>query len=91
MRAASGVASWSLVWPWNSGSRMNTESMAAQVAMTSSAVTAAGALGLADALGVVAQAAQQRDAQAGLVRAALGRGDGVAVGVDEAVLDGRAR
>jgi len=28
MRAASGVASRSLVWPWNSGSRMNTESMA---------------------------------------------------------------
>ena len=38
MRVASWVASLSLVWPWNSGSRMNTESMAAAVPSTSSAV-----------------------------------------------------
>ena len=44
-----------------------------------------GALALADALGVVLEAAQQRGAQAGLVRAAVRRRDGVAVGVDEAV------
>ena len=50
-------------------------------------VSAAGALGLADALGVISQAAQQGDAQARFVRAAVGRGNGVAVGVDEAVLD----
>ena len=40
MRCASTVASLSLVWPWNSGSRMNTDSIDAQVAMTSSVVTA---------------------------------------------------
>ena len=40
IRAASTVASLSLVWPWNSGSRMNTDSIEAQVAMTSSVVTA---------------------------------------------------
>ncbi len=40
MREASTVASLSLVWPWNSGSRMNTDSMAAQVAITSSVVIA---------------------------------------------------
>ena len=39
MRVASWVASLSLVWPWNSGSRMNTDSMAAAVPSTSSAVT----------------------------------------------------
>ena len=54
--------------------------------MTSSVVTVRGALGLADALGMVLQAAQQRDAQALLMRAAFGRRDGVAVGVDEAVI-----
>ncbi|GJE41027.1 hypothetical protein AEGHOMDF_0186 [Methylobacterium soli] len=40
MRDASTVASLSLVWPWNSGSRMKTESIEAQVAITSSVVTA---------------------------------------------------
>ena len=35
---ASAVASRSLVWPWNSGSRMNTESMAAAPVITSSLV-----------------------------------------------------
>ncbi len=44
------------------------------------------ALRLADALGMVAQAAQQRDAQALLMGAALGRGNGVAVGGGETVL-----
>ena len=46
-----------------------------------------GALRLADALGVVLQAAQQRGAQARFVGAAVRRRDGVAVGMDEAVLD----
>jgi DNA gyrase/topoisomerase IV subunit B len=40
MREASTVASLSLVCPWNSGSRMKTESIEAQVAITSSVVTA---------------------------------------------------
>jgi hypothetical protein len=44
MRAASAVASRSLVWPWNSGSRMNTESIAAAPVMTSSLVTGAARL-----------------------------------------------
>ena len=39
-------------------------------------------------LAVGAQALRQRLAQAGLVRAAVGRGDGVAVGAQEAVLVG---
>ena len=43
------------------------------------------ALVLADALGVILEAAQQRRAQAGFVRAAVRRRDGVAVGVEEAV------
>ena len=55
MRVASWVASLSLVWPWNSGSRMNTDSMAAAVPSTSSAVICAGAP-VADALAEVAQA-----------------------------------
>ena len=38
MRCASAVASRSLVWPTNSGSRMKTDSMADAVSMTSSAV-----------------------------------------------------
>ena len=47
---ASAVASRSLVWPWNSGSRTNTDSMAPAPTMTSSLVMAAadallGALG----------------------------------------------
>jgi hypothetical protein len=37
-RAASGLASFSLVWPLNCGSAMNTESMAAAELSTSSAV-----------------------------------------------------
>ena len=44
MRVASLVARRSLVWPWNSGSRMNTESMQAAPAITSSLVTAAARL-----------------------------------------------
>ena len=86
MRPASTVASLSLVWPWNSGSRMKTESMEAQVAITSSVVTAAMRFCLVDALGVLAQAAQQRDAQAVLVRAAFGRRHRVAVRGREPVL-----
>ena len=46
------------------------------------------ALGLADALGVILQPAQQRGAQARFVRAAVRRRDGVAIGMDEAVLAG---
>ena len=38
MRMASSVASLSLVWPWNSGSRMNSESSAPDEVITSSAV-----------------------------------------------------
>ena len=87
MRVASWVASLSLVWPWNSGSRMNTESMAAAVPSTSSAVMLAGAA-VADALAEIAQALAEGAAQAVLVRAALGGGNGVAVGVEEAVLVG---
>ena len=41
---ASAVARRSLVWPWNSGSRMNTESMQAAPAITSSLVTVAARL-----------------------------------------------
>ena len=44
-----------------------------------------GALALVDALGVVLEAAQQRRAQAGFMRAAVRRRDGVAVGVEKAV------
>ncbi|MBA7621943.1 hypothetical protein ES703_29313 [subsurface metagenome] len=44
-----------------------------------------GALALADALGVVLQAAQQRAAHAGFMRAAIGRRHGVGVGRQEAV------
>ncbi len=86
MRPASTVASLSLVWPWNSGSRMNTESIAAQVAMTSSVVTACHPLLLADPLRVLAQSAQERDAQPVLVRAAVRRRNRVAVRRREAVL-----
>ena len=82
------VCSRPLFWPWNSGSRMNTEISAAQPDITSSVVSARGALGLADALGVVLERAQQRNAQARLVRAAVGRRDRVAIGMDEAVLAG---
>ena len=85
MRCASAVASRSLVWPWNSGSRMNTDSMQPAPVITSSVVTARGALVLADAVGVILEAAQQRGAQAGFMRAAVRRRDGVAVGIEEAV------
>ncbi len=72
MRAASAVASRSLVWPWNSGSRMNTESIAAAPVMTSSLVTGRGALALADALAMVLERAQQRGAKARFMGAAIG-------------------
>ena len=49
-----------------------------------------GALRLADALGVILQSAQQRGAQAGLVRAAVRGRDRVAIGMDEAVRRPRA-
>ena len=45
------------------------------------------ALALADALAMVLERAIKRQAQAGFVRSAVGRRDGVAVGMDEAVLD----
>ena len=85
MRCASAVARRSLVWPWNSGSRMNTDSMQPAPTITSSLVIAGRALALAGALGVVLQAAQQRGAHAELVGAAVRRRNGVAVGVEEAV------
>ena len=44
MRAASAVASRSLVCPWNSGSRMNTDIMTPAPTMMSSLVTAAARL-----------------------------------------------
>jgi hypothetical protein len=44
MRVASAVARRSLVWPWNSGSRMNTESIAPAPIITSSLVMAAARL-----------------------------------------------
>ncbi len=44
-----------------------------------------GALALADALGVILEPAGERGAQARFMRAAVGRRDGVAVGVEEAV------
>ena len=53
MRWASAVARRSLVWPWNSGSRMNTDSMQPAPTMTSSLVIGGGALALAGAFGVV--------------------------------------
>jgi hypothetical protein len=62
---------------------MNTDSMPAAEIITSSAGDDRGAL-VAGELGIGAQAAQHI-AEAGLVRAALGRRDGVAVGIDEAV------
>ena len=46
------------------------------------------ALGLADPLGVILEAAQQRRAQARLMRAAVRGRDGVAIGMDEAVVVG---
>ena len=87
MRVASGELSLSLVWPTNSGSRTNTESMAMQWASTSSAVRIAGAL-VAGELGIGAEAAEEGGAQARFVRAAFGGRDGVAVGVEEAVAEG---
>jgi hypothetical protein len=42
-------------------------------------------LALANALGVILQPSRQRRAQAGFMRAAIGRRDSVAVGVQEAV------
>ena len=85
MRWASAVASRSLVWPWNSGSRTNTESITAAPTITSSEVIGGGALALADALGMVFQAAQHGAAHAGFVGAAVGRRHGVAIGGKEAV------
>ena len=47
-----------------------------------------GALALADALGMVFQRPQQGEPEAAFVRAAVGRRDGVAVGMDETVVMG---
>ena len=44
-----------------------------------------GALALADAVGVILQAAGERGAQAGFVGAAVRRRDGVAIGIEKAV------
>ena len=86
MRPASTVASLSLVWPWNSGSRMKTDSIEAQVAMTSSVVTAAMRFCWPTRSACSRNRAQERDAQPVLVRAAFGRRDRVAVGGREPVL-----
>ena len=88
MRDASLDISRPLFWPWNSGSRMKTEISAAQPPITSSAVTLAARLVWPMRSAWSFSAAQQRDAQARLVRAAVGRRDGVAIGVDEAVVVG---
>ena len=85
MRKASSVDSLSLVWPWNSGSRMKTESSAPDVLITSSAVMTAARLLLVSSR-IAAQRPGERRAEALLVRAALGRRDGVAVGGREAVV-----
>ena len=85
MRCASAVASRSLVWPWNSGSRTNTDSIQPAPVMMSSLVIGRGALFLSDTRGVIFQPAQQRRTQAGFVRAAVRRRDRVAVRVEEPV------
>ena len=84
MRWASTVASLSLVWPWNSGSRMNTDSIDAAVLMHVVGDDLRRLL-VADALAEFAQALRERAAQAVLVRAAVGRRNGVAVGLRERV------
>ena len=82
---ASTLTSFSLVWPWNCGCSMNTETRPAAPSITSSAVMI-DALAVAGELGIALQAAHQRAAEARFVRAALGRRHGVAVGADEAFL-----
>ena len=84
-RVASAEASRSLVWPWNCGSRMNSDS---SIAAPDGDVLA-GRLGdaaVADQLAIGLDAAQQRVAQPGLVGPALRGRDRVAIGVAEAVL-----
>ena len=84
-RVASAVASFSLVWPWNCGSWMKSETTMQAPPMTSSAVTAA-----ARRLLVISpyclQGAGQGVAQAGFMGAAFGGGDGIAIGIAEAFL-----
>ena len=77
-RAASGRVSRSLVWLWNCGSRMNTESIISLPVTMSSGGDVLGLL-LADQLAERADALGQRGAQALLVGAAVGGRDGVAV------------
>ena len=88
MRVASAVASRSLVWPWNSGSRMNTDTMQAAPVITSSPVTAAARLPWPMRSAWSLMPLQQRAAQAGLVGAAVRRRDGIAIGREEAVAVG---
>jgi hypothetical protein len=80
-----GEDSRSLVWPWNSGSRMKTDSKARPPAITSSAVIRLGAL-------VAGSARHRPSARGSAPRAGPARGcrpgrrDGVAIGMDEAFL-----
>ena len=85
MRCASAVARRSLVWPWNSGSRMNTESMQPAPTITSSLVIAAARLPwpMRSAWSFRPRSSAVRKPD--FVRAAVGRRNGVAVGVEEAV------
>ena len=73
MRVASWLESRSLVWPWNSGSRMNTESMRGGRAKHVLGRQLRGPL-IAGELAIGAQALGERRAQAGLMRAAVGVG-----------------
>ena len=77
-RAASGLVSRSLVWLWNCGSRMNTESMISAPVDDVLGLDVLGLL-LADQLGEGAHAPGQRRAQPLLVGAAVGGRDGVAI------------
>ncbi len=89
-RAASGLVSFSLVWPWNCGSRMKAESLAAIGPSRSSAGDLRGAP-VAALLAPGAQPLEQGGPEPGLVRAALRRRHRVAVGVQHAVGASRAR
>ncbi len=83
-RAASWLASRSLVWPWNSGSRMKIDSSAQAV----DEHVVGGDLGaalVAGELAIGAQGFDQRRAQARLMGAAFRRRHGVAIGIEEAV------
>jgi hypothetical protein len=77
-----------LVWPTNSGSAMKQDT-SAQPPPDQVVAGDVARLAVADKLPVGAHALEDRGPEPGLVRAALGRGDRVAVGLDEAVAGGR--